>query len=262
MLDGYWSQFQPIVPGDNNPPPTVPPPTPPATPPPAPPPAPPPGTPPNIPPSGPNPPAQTPGQGGPTPSPGGTRQQFRDAWLAYAGTKPADQTYVQWLQKFVSENPQYGVTLGGSKGDKVYGPGGEFWADAITSSGINGGTGASWNESTDGGSAADGFGAYTAPFTERYSLPSLSDLQHMPGYQAGLDAYTKGVQTSAASKGTLLTGGTLQRLGQAGTDYANQAYSNLANLQRGAFGTNYDIFRNNQNDPFNKYTTLANLGRP
>lgn len=248
-FDPYWSQYQ-IVPGEpppDQPPPTVPPPTTPPTPP------------PDIPPSGGTPPAQP----GMTPGSGGTKDQFRQAWLAYAATKPAGTTYVDWLKQFVAANPQYGVTLGGTKGDKVYGPGGVFWADAITSAGINGGTGAGWDESTGGGdSGGPGFGDYTAPYNERYSLPSLSDLEHMPGYQAGLQAYTKGIETSAASKGTLLTGGTLQRLGQAGTDYAQQAYGQLAGLSAGAFGINRDIFYHNQDSPFSKYYSLASLGRP
>ncbi len=198
------------------------------------------------------------------PQTGAGRQQFKDAWFAYAATKPPNVTYVDWLKQFVTANPQYGVTIGGSKGDKVYGPGGEYWADAIVSAGINGGTGPGWSEETGGGGGggADGYGDWTKPYGGQYTLPTLDELQHMPGYQAGLKAYTNGIQTSAASKGTLLTGGTLQRLGQAGTDYANQAYGQLASLQGGAFDRNYNIFRNNQTDPFNKYYSLAQLAKP
>lgn len=254
MEPNYWDQYQ-TVEDPLGPPRTITPP----------------GTPGSNP--GPFPPGDTQGPPvtttpGTTPAPtGDQRAAFRDAWLAYAQQKPANVTYVDWLKQFVAQNPQYGATLGGSKGDKVYGPGGVYWADAVISSGINGGTGAAWNEDTGGGGApggmgGTGFGDYTAPFTERYSLPSLEDLQHMPGYQAGLDEYRKGIETSAASKGTLLTGGTLQRLGRAGTDYANQAYGQLAGLQANEFNTNYGIFRNNQNDPFNKYYSLAQLGRP
>lgn len=196
---------------------------------------------------------------------GGSRGTFGQQWTSSGGRTVADlQAFVQ---RWNAANPNAPVTLGGSKGDKVYGPGGEYWADAVISAGINGGQGATWNEDTGGGAGGNfgtgvGFGDYTKPFGERYELPSLSDLQHMPGYQAGLNAYTGAIQTGAAAKGTLLTGGLQQRLGQAAGDYTQQAYGQLAGLQGGAFDRNYNIFRNNQNDPFNKYYSLAELGKP
>lgn len=213
-----------------------------------------------------------PGSGAPpapgAPAGGGGRTAFRDAWFAYAQQKPPNVTYVDWLAQFVAANPQYGVTIGGSKKNKIYGPGGEYWAQAVRSAGINGGVGTAWDEETGGGAGesggmgGDGYGDWTKPYGERYNLPTQEELEAMPGYQAGLKAYTKGIETSAASKGTLLTGGTLQRLGQAGADYTAQSYGQLAGLQAGAFNTNYNIFRNNQTDPFNKYYSLATLGKP
>lgn len=146
---------------------------------------------------------------------------------------------------------------------KIQLPNGQI-IDVINAAGA-GGRGFQWLTG-DGGSGsgmggADGFGAWTAPYTGQYTLPTLEELQHMPGYQAGLDAYRKGVESSAAAKGTLLTPGTVQRLGQAGADYAAQSYGQLANLGLGAFNTNYNIYRNNQNDPFNKFYDLARLGQ-
>lgn len=57
-----------------------------------------------------------------------------------------------------------------------------------------------------------------------WTLPTAADVQNTPGYQSrylqGLDARQK----AAASKGTILNGGTVKALDRYGTDYATQAY--------------------------------------
>lgn len=75
----------------------------------------------------------------------GNKQAFKDAWLASGGRTVTD------LANFVKQHPEFGASLGGSKGDKVYGPGNSFWADAVMSAGDNGGQGGYWGEDTGGG---------------------------------------------------------------------------------------------------------------
>ncbi len=105
-----------------------------------------------------------------------------------------------------------------------------------------------------------GFGSLTAPYTGSYSLPTAQDLQGMPGYQASLDAASKAVNTNAAARGLLNTGGTAKALQDAAIGTASQNYYNLANLGQNAFNTNYGIFRNNQQDPWNKIYSEQQLG--
>lgn len=113
----------------------------------------------------------------------------------------------------------------------------------------------------DGGTGGQfGTGSLAQGYGETYNLPTLAELQSMPGYQAGQDAYLKGIQNSAFAKGTGLTGGTVQRIGQGAADYAAQNYASLAGLKNNAFNTNYSVFRNNGNDIFGRYATLAQLG--
>jgi hypothetical protein len=88
-----------------------------------------------------------------------------------------------------------------------------------------------------------------------------------PGFMERLKLGTDAIQNSAASKGTLLTGGTLKDLMQFGQDYASNEYGNVFNralaghnAAMGTFGANYDIYRNNQTDPFNKLLSLTGLG--
>lgn len=245
---------------------------PPPRPPPTPPPTPPPGQPPHGEPPAPPPggmPGNTPPPGttgvppGLPPPPGqpgslyGNKQAFRDALLASGGRTVAD------LKAFVAAHPEFGVTIGGTKGDKVYGPGNAFWADAVISAGT-GGNGFYWNEDTGGGSGgAGGMNEnWLSPFTGQAGMPTLADLQADPGYQIRLQEGLKGVQTSAAAKGTLLSGGTLKGLERFGQDFASNEYSNLYNRQFNNLGFNRDTFYQNQTNPYSKLFNLSQLGKP
>jgi hypothetical protein len=219
----------------------------------------------------PPPPGSTPAPPGSAPAPGaapaptGTapgglgRDAFGQAWLASGGRTVDD------LKRFVAAHPEYGVKLGGTKGDKVYGPDGTFWADAVMSAGT-GGTGALWDTSTGGGSSGGGMlgamGPWMQPYDKTYTLPTADELAKMPGYQAGMDAFNRASQNSAAAHGMLLNGRTNQAMNAAAGDYAMQNYGMLASLGKSAFDTNYGIFRNNQNDPFDKAYRTAQLGKP
>lgn len=126
-----------------------------------------------------------------------------------------------------------------------------------------------------------------------WTLPTAADVQNTPGYQnrymQGLDARQK----AAASRGTILNGGTLKALDRYGTDYAQQAYSDDVNqsLQQrqqasndylnlaygpawqsnqaavNQYGTMYKNYqdniannRNSQNDYWSQQTDLLNAG--
>lgn len=67
---------------------------------------------------------------------------FGQAWLASGGKTPGE------LANFIAANPEYGATIGGSKGDKITVGGRTF--DAVIAAGL-GGTGASWSDITSGG---------------------------------------------------------------------------------------------------------------
>jgi hypothetical protein len=128
--------------------------------------------------------------------------------------------------------------------------------------------------SGDSGTAG-GFGAFTAPFTGTY-VPPVTNFQAPigtddPGFKFAVEQGQDAIQRSAAAKGNLLTGGTLKDLASYTTGAALQDYSGAYNraLQSatfnnntalGAFGQNYDIFRNNQNDPFQKLYATTGLG--
>lgn len=94
---------------------------------------------------------QSPGGGGGSSSSGGgggNPDAFGQAWVASGGRT------VQDLKNFVAAHPEYGATLGGSKGDKVTIGGRTF--DAVIGAGA-GGQGASWNDITAGGGGGGGY---------------------------------------------------------------------------------------------------------
>ena len=81
-----------------------------------------------------------------------------------------------------------------------------------------------------------------------------------PGYAFRLAEGQKALERSASSRGTLLTGGTAKALTRYGQDYASNEYQNVYNRAQGEFQQSYNIFRQNQNDLYNRNVGLANLG--
>lgn len=199
--------------------------------------------------------------GGPSQPQGGAYgdpEAFGAAWKASGGRTVAD------LQAFVQQHPEYGVSLFGSKGDKLRFPNG-YEYDGVLSAGA-GGLGATFDRlnggDAGGGMGGIGNGAFLTPYDKEFKLPTYDELQAMPGYQAGLQAAQQGVERGAAAKGTLLTGGTQQAIANRSVDYANQQYGNLAALANGVQNLNYGVFKDNQDRPFSKLSDMAKLGQP
>lgn len=188
-------------------------------------------------------------------------EAFGRAWLASGGRTVAD------LQAFVKAHPEFGATLFGSKGDKIKFANGDEY-DGVLSAGA-GGLGATFNKlggagapGQPGGGMLGAMGPWMQPYDKQYTLPTAGELQAMPGYQSGLEAFNRANQNSAAARGTLLNGRTNEAMNQSAQNFGMQQYGALASLGKGAFDTNYQIFRNNQTDPFNKAFQTAQLGKP
>lgn len=139
--------------------------------------------------------AQAKAYGDPGTSGGGyDANQLRQALLSH--TAPASAAS---LQAFIAAHPEFatGVTIGGSKANKLYGPGGQFLADVINgTSGPN----PSWAWDTSVGSDAGGGQSYTGPgggvgyanpSSQLFLNEALSRLQalHQPVSNPFQDAY-------------------------------------------------------------------------
>lgn len=184
---------------------------------------------------------------------------FGQGWTASGGQTVADlQAYVQ---KWNAENPGAQVTLGGSKGDKVYGPGGEFWNDAVISAGL-GGKGASWGPKGGGGGGVNlgGFGSLAQGWDKDFKAPSIEEMRNMPGYQFALNEGIGAMDKMAAAKGTGLSGGMKKDVLNYAIGLADQTGQQKYQNALGEYKTAYDIFRNNGNDLFDRYDRLAARG--
>ena len=103
-----------------------------------------------------------------------------------------------------------------------------------------------------------------APFT----APDSANESNDPGFQERLATGEQALQRSAASKGTLLTGGTAKDLTQYGQDYASNEYANVYNRAANDYNTNRNnayqqylgdesTFYANQNNPFAKLLAVS-----
>jgi hypothetical protein len=77
-----------------------------------------------------------------------------------------------------------------------------------------------------------------------------TDFQGDPGYQFRLGEGLKGVQNSAAARGSLLSGGTLKALQKYGQDFASNEYQNA-----------YNRFNNDQTTQYNRFAGLGGGGQ-
>src|SRR3990167_2182177 len=161
-----------------------------------------------------------------------------------------------------------GAAGGGDLAAGGTGAGGEDWFGANAPGGTPGG---------GGGAAAGQPGSLLAPWTQSFDFPYFEpptedEVFEDPGVRFRMSEANKGLQRSAAARGTLFTGGTLKSLMGLNQDLARQEYGNVYNRRRGEWGTAYDkamgeyglgrdIFQANQDRPFNKLASIAGLGQ-
>jgi hypothetical protein len=150
---------------------------------------------------------------------------------APTGPPPSDRAGItQWVTQQLA---QYGIQPGprGSGVGDV-----EYWADQMLDP-VNTGYG-DWAgriqrgvQGTQpplagGGAGGPGYGPSGGLFGLGVNLPSMEGFEGSPGYQFRLGEGLKALERSAASRGTLLTGGTLKGLERYGQNLASQEYAN------------------------------------
>lgn len=209
-------------------------------------------------PATPPPPAPTP----PGPSAAGyDLKKLRDALAAHP-----ERATPENLKAFIAAHPEFatGVTIGGSKGNKLYAPGGAYLADVIRgTSGPN--PSWDWDEST-GGSASTGslglgdFGSLAKRWDKTFVAPSADEVRNSPGYQFARDEGIHGIEASRAQQGTLLAGGTSKDIGTFATNLADTMYQTKYQNALSEYAQAYNIFRNDNNDIFNRFDTLSARG--
>lgn len=97
-----------------------------------------------------------------------------------------------------------------------------------------------------------------APWTEQFNAPTAADATNSPGFKFRLDEGLKGLQRSAAAKGTLLTGGTLKNLNDYAQNSASQEYENVYNRAFNEYDTRRQNFLNNEANRYNSQRSNLN----
>ena len=113
-------------------------------------------------------------------------------------------------------------------------------------------------------SLASLFGLPGAPGTPNGGNGAAQAFQNYtqtPGYQFGLQQGMGAQQASAAANGSLLTGGTQNALDQYAQNYADTNYNNVYNQALQTYGTNYNVWANQQASEYNKLASMAGAGQ-
>ncbi len=87
-----------------------------------------------------------------------------------------------------------------------------------------------------------------------FTAPTLAQAEQEPGYQFGLTQGEEALQNSAAARGSLISGNTLEAVNNFAQNYAQNDYTNVYNR---AFNT----FETNQNNTFNRLAALSGIGQ-
>lgn len=157
-----------------------------------------------------------------------------------------------------------------------YGPGGAGYSSA-NSGGTTGGSGNPGN-----GSNAPGSGNYpvsnvlngptgdsdmdqflNSPLNKAFPYDfsfGASDLYSDPSYQTRFNEGQRALEHSGSAKGTTLSGAQFKALERYGQDFASNEYAKAYSRKFGEFQTSYDIFRNTQNDRYNRLNNAVNTG--
>jgi hypothetical protein len=130
--------------------------------------------------------------------------------------------------------------------------------DVINSAGI-GGKGFQWLDGP-GGPSLGGFGSLAQGWDKQFSAPSIEEIRNSPGYQFALNENVGALDKSAAAKGTVLSGGHKKDLLQYATGLLDQTAQQKYQNALGEYMNAYSIFRNNGNDLFDRFNTLAQQG--
>jgi hypothetical protein len=99
------------------------------------------------------------------------------------------------------------------------------------------------------------------PWTEEFQAPTDVTEQNDPGYKFRLAQGEGALENSAAARGSLLSGNTLEAQQKFGQDFASNEYSNVYNRAMEQFRQRYGIFENNQTNTYDRLAALAGTGQ-
>jgi hypothetical protein len=136
---------------------------------------------------------------------------------------------------------------------------GEYWFNGkrVQNTAELGPGGGGWDPNAGGPLSSFGAPGLAAPWTQEFQAPTGTD---DPGYAWRVMQGQKGIENSAAAKGTLLTGGTLKDIMDYQTGAALQGYGETWNRAKNLYDTNRGTFWGNQDSAYDKLSGMANTG--
>lgn len=155
------------------------------------------------------------------------------------------------------------------------GSGGGRWQDLTGPSGGGGGGGAGGGTLGSMGNFETGYftggGQYplasvkgeglAAPWLTPFNAPDPNSVTNDVALQWQMGRGRDAIERSAASRGTLLTGGLLKKLDEFGQGLASTYYNDVYNRKLGEYQLAHNIFRENQGDLFSRLFGVAGLGQ-
>lgn len=123
---------------------------------------------------------------------------------------------------------------------------------------LNAGTGALSNLSSLTSTPGEGL---LTPWTSTFTPPTAAQAEAYPGYQFQQEQGQEALQNSAASKGNLLSGNTLEALTRYGQNFALADYTNVYDQSLQQYLNSYNIFQNNQANEYNRLAGVSGVGQ-
>lgn len=99
------------------------------------------------------------------------------------------------------------------------------------------------------------------PYGQTFQAPTLAQAEQQPGYQFALQQGEQAMQNSAAASGELLDPNTQRALQNYGQNAAETDYNNVYNQALSTYGTNFNVYQQNQANEFNRLAAVAGVGQ-
>ncbi|HON93086.1 MAG TPA: hypothetical protein PKZ07_16065 [Sedimentisphaerales bacterium] len=207
------------------------------------------------------PPAQASQPGGPAPQAGiqanNPMQWDEGAFTSRFGSPKTPQELMALEQQLNQSGIKVLRNAAGVAG-KIQLPTGQI-VDVINSAGI-GGKGFQWLTGDGGAGGLGSFGSLAQGWDKEFKAPSIDEIRAMPGYQFARDEGVHALDSAAAARGTVNSGGQKKAIMNFATGLADQFAQQKYQNALGEYQQAYNIFRNNGNDTFDRYDRLASRG--
>lgn len=105
------------------------------------------------------------------------------------------------------------------------------------------------------------YGSLMEPWEREFLAPSMEEMQMDPGYQFRLQEGMDAIQHSAAARGGITTGATLEDLTRYSQGLASTEYGSAYGRSRDEYESAYRTFQQNQMNQYNRLMGISGMGQ-